>query len=133
MFPIRISSAVKYQKTIKLADSVSLLGIDPEDAYAYLLNDGYDIDVHVLDHIIPCIKFDLTEELHQRVCFNYLNMQPLSQEDNSRKNDGLPYEWEIKIWEIGENIGEDVEDVIEHVLAEYEKEIEILVDKEDSD
>jgi hypothetical protein len=38
-----------------------------------------------IDHIIPCIKFDLRKESEQRKCFNYSNLQPLWAEDNRRK------------------------------------------------
>ena len=39
-----------------------------------------------IDHIIPCINFDLSDELEQRKCFHYLNTQPLSKLENQRKN-----------------------------------------------
>jgi hypothetical protein len=42
-----------------------------------------------IDHIIPCAKFDLTDERQQRLCFHYLNLQPLRVEENLRKRDKL--------------------------------------------
>jgi len=30
-----------------------------------------------IDHIVPCMKFDLTKEEEQLKCFNYTNLQPL--------------------------------------------------------
>jgi hypothetical protein len=42
-----------------------------------------------IDHIIPCAKFDLTDERQQRLCFHYLNLQPLRVEENLRKKDKL--------------------------------------------
>lgn len=38
-----------------------------------------------IDHIRPCSSFDLTKEDEQKVCFNYMNLQPLWAKDNLRK------------------------------------------------
>lgn len=38
-----------------------------------------------LDHIRPCASFDLTDPEQQRVCFHYMNFQPLWAADNLRK------------------------------------------------
>lgn len=43
-----------------------------------------------VDHIIPCRAFDLTQEIEQRKCFHYTNMQPLKKEENYSKGDRLP-------------------------------------------
>lgn len=42
-----------------------------------------------LDHRIPCSKFDLSNEFHQRVCFHYSNYQPLFASDNISKGNKL--------------------------------------------
>jgi hypothetical protein len=39
-----------------------------------------------IDHIRPCIKFDLSKPNEQRKCFHYTNLQPLWAEENLRKN-----------------------------------------------
>lgn len=39
----------------------------------------------VIDHIRPCISFDLTNEHEQKRCFNWTNLQPLSWRKNSEK------------------------------------------------
>jgi hypothetical protein len=39
-----------------------------------------------IDHIIPCIKFDLVKKSEQYKCFNYKNLQPLWAKDNFKKN-----------------------------------------------
>lgn len=43
-------------------------------------------EVHI-DHIKPCVKFDLTKEDEQMACFNYKNLQPLWWYDNLKKSD----------------------------------------------
>lgn len=42
-----------------------------------------------LDHIIPCERFDLTNEDHCRVCFNWRNIRPLWGEDNCNRQEML--------------------------------------------
>jgi hypothetical protein len=39
----------------------------------------------VIDHIIPCSWFDLTNPKHLKFCFNYKNTQPLTRKDNGIK------------------------------------------------
>lgn len=46
-----------------------------------------------VDHIIPCTFFDLTKPIHQKVCFNYQNLQPLWEKDNIIK--GNKIHWSI--------------------------------------
>jgi len=35
-----------------------------------------------IDHIRPCASFDLSDTEQQKICFNYINLQPLWAEDN---------------------------------------------------
>ena len=44
-----------------------------------------------IDHIIPCAFFDLTKPSHQKVCFNWQNLQPLWEKDNCAKGDKIPW------------------------------------------
>ncbi len=48
-------------------------------------NYGKGIGKWNIDHILPCISFDLSKESEQRKCFNYSNLQPLWAIDNLRK------------------------------------------------
>ncbi len=41
-------------------------------------------DWHI-DHILPCISFDLSDENQQKICFHYTNLQPLWATDNLKK------------------------------------------------
>lgn len=42
-----------------------------------------------IDHIIPLSFFDLKNELHQRLCNNYQNLQPLEASLNIKKSDKI--------------------------------------------
>ena len=44
-----------------------------------------------IDHIIPCSLFNLTNDLEQKECFNYLNLQPLWMLDNILKSNKTKY------------------------------------------
>jgi hypothetical protein len=48
--------------------------------------DNYGKNGWEIDHIIPCASFDLTNEIQQKQCFNYLNLQPLWVLDNILKS-----------------------------------------------
>jgi hypothetical protein len=41
--------------------------------------------IHI-DHIIPCVAFDLTDPKQQLKCFHYTNLQPLWAHENLSKN-----------------------------------------------
>ena len=51
--------------------------------------DNYGKNGWEVDHIIPCIAFDLTDLEQQRLCFNYTNLRPLWVEDNLSKGGKL--------------------------------------------
>lgn len=42
-----------------------------------------------IDHIIPCISFDLTNPKEIKKCFNYKNLQPLWWFDNLSKGGNI--------------------------------------------
>jgi len=42
-----------------------------------------------VDHIRPCASFDLRDSGQQRVCFNWMNLQPLWAKENHTKSDKM--------------------------------------------
>jgi len=52
--------------------------------------DNYGKDGWVIDHIIPCAQFDLSNTDHQKVCFHYTNLHPLWFFENIKKGKKYP-------------------------------------------
>ena len=49
-----------------------------------MTRENYGKEWHI-DHIIPCIAFDLSKEENQKMCFHYTNLQPLWAHENLSK------------------------------------------------
>ena len=99
----RLHSAVKYQKCIKQDKTLKYLGCTISDFKKYIelqftegmswkkygfyndSNGKKQIGFH-LDHIIPCIAFDLTKEENVYLCFYWKNYQPMWGIENIIKN-----------------------------------------------
>ena len=95
----RIHEAIKKHSGDKAYKSMELLGCTIEHARDHLesqFTEGMTWDNmgkggwHI-DHIIPCAFFDLTKPSHQKVCFNWQNLQPLWESDNCVKGDKIPW------------------------------------------
>lgn len=86
----RMRQALK-GKSNKIESSEKLLGISFIEFKSYietLFEEGMSWDNYgewVMDHIIPCAFFDLEKEEHQKICFHYLNIQPMWENENLRK------------------------------------------------
>jgi|SaaInlStandDraft_4_1057021.scaffolds.fasta_scaffold03261_6 hypothetical protein len=88
----RIGSALHKIKAKKHMDTMSLTGCTITELKKYL-EEKFDgkmtWDNHGewhIDHIIPCASWDLTNPIHQYVCFNYRNLQPMWQKANLEKS-----------------------------------------------
>ena len=90
----RINNALKYIGVKKSKKSLELLGIpNIEFFWKYLeskfkpgmTRENYGKLWHI-DHIKPCISFDLSKVEQQFKCFNYTNLQPLWAHENLSKN-----------------------------------------------
>lgn len=94
----RIGLAVKEQQSRKHAPTMELVGCSIKEFKAHLesqFTDGmtwanYGRNGWHVDHIRPCIAFDLSDPVQQKMCFSWTNMRPLWSTDNCSKNDRLP-------------------------------------------
>ena len=89
----RTRFALKKWDTIKSDSTENLLGCTIsffKEYFSSLFIEGMtwelfmNGDIHI-DHIIPCISFNLSNEDEQRKCFHYTNLQPLWAIDNLKK------------------------------------------------
>jgi len=90
--------ALHSQYCNKTAHTLELIGCSIEFLKRHLqktVDDRYGVGVfninnfdggkwHI-DHIVPCSAFNLKCSYHQRLCFNYTNLQILSKKDNLEK------------------------------------------------
>lgn len=76
---------------------ISYMGCTPKEMVSHIEKqfskgmtwENYGVFGWHLDHIIPCERFDLTNEDHCRVCFNWRNIRPLWGEDNCNRQEML--------------------------------------------
>lgn len=78
----------------KAARAVDLLGMEIPEYRIYLqgqFRDGMTWEnrgkVWHIDHIQPCVDFDLRDPEQQKICFNWSNTQPLLTRENLSKGD----------------------------------------------
>jgi hypothetical protein len=87
----RIHSLLRGKK--KDGHSIELLGCSIEFLKGYLEGQfvdnmswsNYGLFGWHIDHIRPCVSFDLTDTEQQKQCFHYTNLQPLWAKDNLSK------------------------------------------------
>ena len=100
----RLHHALKGKQ--KTAKTLELIGCTPDELVDHLertispevralRDEGVEI---VIDHIIPCAAFDFSIAEHQRVCFNYKNLQYLDKPTNMSKSDTLPPGFNFASW-----------------------------------
>lgn len=90
---IRTRTSAALKGCNKSNNTLKLLGKTGEDLmnwfiprfYANMTKENYG-KVWVVDHIIPCASFDLSNSEEQQKCFHYSNLQPLLTIDNLKKS-----------------------------------------------
>ena len=111
----RLGKALKEQNTKKNTKLCELLGCTIPEFKTYIENQfkpgmSWDKRNFVLDHIIPCSYFDLTDIEHQKACFHYTNMQPLTFIDNARKSDQILPEYQEHLLKIETKLSRKLDD-----------------------
>lgn len=97
----RIHAAIKAAGVKKNFRTVDVLGCSISEFHAHLESqfseqNGFSWEnygtIWEIDHIVPVIKFDLTDPQQLRKAFHYTNCQPLRAVENAMKGDKLPHE-----------------------------------------
>ena len=91
----RMRQAIKSGLGFKLGRSKELLGCEWEVVVKHLESlfqygmswDNYGKKGWEIDHIKPCNSFNLIDPIEQKVCFNFINLQPLWSIENNIKSD----------------------------------------------
>lgn len=92
----RLSDLVSSGKTEKDVSALELVGCGLDELRIYIESQflpgmdwsNYGECWHI-DHIIPCSKFDLTDNHQRNQCFNYLNLRPCWAIENLRKGNRI--------------------------------------------
>lgn len=91
---LRLLDALKRNNTTKRHSALKLLGCSIEQAKQHIENqfrpemNWKNHGSHwEIDHIKPCVSFDLSDIEQQQECFNYTNLQPLTISENRSKGD----------------------------------------------
>jgi len=86
---VRTRAALLRPNAKKSLPTLAMLGCTVPQLAAhlksYLPDDQTDLSGYEIDHIRPCVSFDLTDAAQQRACFHYSNLQPLSRHANRSK------------------------------------------------
>ncbi len=91
----RMNGAMHSADATASTSVMALLGCKPSELKAHLqslFTDGMTWDNYgewEVDHIRPCVSFDLTDEVEQRECFHFSNLQPLWKSVNRSKGGKL--------------------------------------------
>tara|TARA_R100000008_G_C3489737_1_gene118097 strand:+ start:58 stop:660 length:603 start_codon:yes stop_codon:yes gene_type:complete len=87
----RLNSALRKRNVVKLETTMKLVGCSMPELIKHLENQfksgmsWENREKWHIDHIIPCVSFDLSKLEEQRKCFHYTNLQPLWAHENYRK------------------------------------------------
>jgi hypothetical protein len=108
----RINDTILRKDKIKSDHTFNLLGCTIDYFKEYLESqftegmswENYGKGGWHLDHIIPCSYFDFSDPYCQKVCFHFLNLQPLWEKENLKKSNKLPENYKDLLVEIMECI-----------------------------
>lgn len=97
---VRVRCAVKSQGAHKSKKTMDLVGCTVKELKIHLENqfkpgmswNNYNRYGWHIDHRIPCWIFNLKKEEHQKICFNYKNLQPMWAKENLSKQGKIYYD-----------------------------------------
>jgi len=94
----RLNNAMRRAGATKTNRFHDVLGCTPRQAVYHLTHGGNEIpkDKHI-DHYVPVTFFDLKISDHQKVCFNWRNLQLLTQPENLVKGGRLPSDYRERL------------------------------------
>ena len=95
-----------------------LLGASWQAVIIYINSLGYNSKIHDLDHIVPLAVFDCTNIVHQRIMFNYLNLQPIPPTHNYIKQSKLLPNWKETIISITSELNIDSLPIIKYIESQ---------------
>jgi len=89
----RIRAALK--GNFKSASTMELIGCTIDELRSHLESlfepwmtwENHGVGGWDIDHIRPCVSFDLTDPKQQRICCNWSNLQPMEHIENIKKRD----------------------------------------------
>ena len=102
----RIRHFIDSQGASKNKKTESLIGCSYEELIDYLYSKGHKKGFHI-DHYVPLSLFDVFNEDHKKIMFNYRNMRPIHKKENSKKWRHLPEDWEEHIKYLGDSLSVD--------------------------
>ena len=108
----RFTKVLKAQGAEKFTNTMNLIGCSPEFLTKHLekqIKPGTKREDYHVDHIIPCVYFDLTKEEEQKMCFHWTNLQLLLGPANMSKSDDVIWSGQIyKPVEVPSEIREEI-------------------------
>ena len=73
----------------KCESTFKLVGCTPPELVTWIesqFTNGMTWDNIHIDHMMPCVKFNLGKSKDQKMCFHYTNLKPLFAKDNRKKH-----------------------------------------------
>jgi hypothetical protein len=82
-----------------------------------------------LDHIVPVELFDLTQESEKELCYNFLNVIPMFNNDNRIKGASIHFSLEKLKSLLAKKISEEDTKIVNNLIIRCEQEIKFRYNK----
>lgn len=120
-FKVRVRSRGIYGEWIKLKKepknkkNEKIIGCTWIEMQEHLKSCEYDPEINQIDHVIPLFWFDLVQDNHLKVAWNFRNIQALTPLENNQKKNNLLEGWEDTLRNISTVINIDPQPIIEYI------------------